>query len=234
MRTIYLLAVCSLMLLNARTFAGNSLPGDTLPQRIGSGSRKAEKVSTNVSIGAGLMSSVVYLSRNVKENNDALGYSGHIIIDATDYFRFSGQYTYYRTINIEPTWRNINAQSIEANMEFLARFKNNKSILYPFWGFSYNTFKGFFTGQNDFLGLHEFYTANSTVNNRWWGLNVGTGFEHSFGPVAIYLDYRMRIGQSDKGLNIMDVCYGAGLRVHIPKAKLRKVFRGPNDRFHWF
>ena len=45
----------------------------------------------------------------------------------------------------------------------MAKFPNNKTLLYPFAGFSYNTFKGFFTGQLDYLNLKEYYKVNSEI-----------------------------------------------------------------------
>jgi hypothetical protein len=197
---------------------------------------KKEDGMTNFQIGGGVMGSVLYLSRNINEDNDALGwtisanYGGHKLL------RFSAQYTHYFPINIAPTWYTIKAHTLEGNVEILARFKNNKTFLYPFAGLSYNTFKGYFTGTNDFLNLREKYKANSTVTSYWVGLNVGTGLEHSFGPVVLFADYRMRIGLTDDraGITIQDVCYSAGLRFKLATPTLKKVYRGINDKYHWF
>ncbi len=201
---------------------------------------KPELTKTNFEIGGGLMGSVLYLSRNVKEGNDALGYTFMANYGGLKLLRFSVQYTYYKPINIEPTWYTITANSYEANVEILARFKNNKSFLYPFLGFSYNTFKGYFTGLNDYLNLRETYKPNSNVITNWLGLNLGTGFEHAFGPVVVFFDYRMRIGQMDKvgSINIMDVCYGGGLRIklYVPtiKSSARWIYNSFNNRYNWF
>ena len=101
-------------------------------------------------------------------------------------------------------------------------------------GISFNTFKGFFTGESDYLGLREYYAVNSTVKNQWLGLNLGTGIEHNFGILGVFIDYRMRVGRQDNAINIMDVCYTGGLRVHFPYGKFAKRIVRPNDRFHWF
>ena len=197
---------------------------------------KKEDGMTNLQIGAGVAGSVLYLSRNIKEDNDALGYVFNVIYGGHKGYRFSAQYTTYVPINIEPTWYNVKANTVEANIEAIVLFKNNKTILYPSTGLSYNTFKGYFTGVDDFLNLREIYRQNTTVRNQWIGLNVGTGIEHAFGPLVIFADYKMRIGRADKtgGINIMDVCYSGGLRLKISVPTFHKLYRGMNDKYHWF
>ena len=105
--------------------------------------KKKEPEYTNLQVGAGMMGSVLYLSRNVKESNDAKGYTIVANYGGHKLLRFSAQYTHYVPINIAPTWYTIKANTIEANMEIMARFSNNKTFLYPFLGLSYNEFKGF-------------------------------------------------------------------------------------------
>jgi hypothetical protein len=192
----------------------------------------SEEGKTNFQFGAGIMSSVVYLSRNVNEGNDARGWTvmanyggGNRMI------RVSLQYTKSFPINLAPTWYNV---------KWLVLFKNKKSILYPQVGLSYNTYKGYFTGSNDYLNLGSKYQRYSTVKNMWMGLNLGTGFEHSFGPVVFFFDYKMRIGKMEErgSITIMDVCYSGGLRLKLwvpnVKIKFNKIFRGIHDKYHWF
>ena len=201
---------------------------------------KREFKKTDFQVGFGLAGSVLYLSRNIKEDNDALGYTFVANYGGQKLCRVSVQYTYYKPINIAPTWYTIKANTFEANLELLARFKNGKTFLYPLTGLSYNTFQGFFTGQDDFLSLREHYKPNSTVRNNWIGLNIGTGLEHGIGPVVLFLDYRMRLGQMEKfgNFNIMDVCYGGGVRIKIytPKSngRLKKYIHNFGNRYNWF
>lgn len=193
---------------------------------------KTDVVKTNFEVGGGLMGSVLYLSRNIQEDNDALGYTIVANYGGHKLLRYSIQYTYYKPINIEPTWYTIRANTFEFNTEILARFPNNKTYLYPFLGLSYNTFRGYFTGQNDYLNLREQFKANTTIKNNWLGLNLGTGFEHAFGPVVIFFDYRMRVGR-ERGwsFNIMDVCYGGGLRVKLFMPTFKSIFHGWRNRY---
>jgi hypothetical protein len=201
---------------------------------------KRESEKTNLEIGVGAMGSVLYLGRNIKEDNDAKGFTITGNYGGQKLCRLGFQYTFYRPIDIEPTWYDVKAHTIEANLEMIARFKNNKSYLYPFVGLSYNTFKGYFTGQNDFLGLKEYYPMNTTQRERWMGVNIGTGFEHAMGPIVLFADYRMRVGlqrqygNNGGGLNIMDVCYSAGVRLKMIVPTLHKIYRGISDRYTWF
>lgn len=202
-----------------------------------------EEKSSEFQLGVGAVGSVLYLSRNVKEDNDALGYAFNGIYSNKSTVRVSAQYTKYVPIDIDPTWYDVKANTVETNVELIVLFKNNKTVLYPLVGVSYNTFKGYFTGMSDFLNLRELYKPNTTVTNKWFGVNAGTGVEHAFGHLVIFVDYKMRVGQADKrtgnkGINVMDVCYSGGIRVrfHAPSVhlKLHKLWRGTHDKYHWF
>lgn len=182
-----------------------------------------EKKHTRWSLKAGGNISVIYLARNVKESNNEPGYCGGFIYELNNFVRVSTLFTRFRPINIKPTWLNVKANTYEANLEILAKFPNKKTLLYPFAGLSYNTYTGFFTGESDYLNLREYYPVNSTIKNQWLGLNLGIGLEHNFGIVGLFIDYRMRVGKQENAINIMDVCYTGGLKIHIPHIK-RKVF----------
>ncbi len=186
-----------------------------------------------VSFRLGTNLSVVHLTRNIKENNNELGYSGGAIYSLNNFVRVSALYTQYKKIDIEPTWYNIKAKSIEANLEILAKFPNNKTFFYPFVGLSYNTYNGFFTGEEDYLNLKETYKINSIIKSQYVGFNIGTGLEHNFGILGLFADYRMRVGRQEKAINIMDVCFTGGLKINIPKHVFKNLSH-LNDRYYWF
>jgi hypothetical protein len=207
-----------------RTANTHTVAPKTIPKPLPKSAK--ETTYTKWSAKAGCNLSVVYLARNVKDDNNAPGFCGGITYEVNNFMRISTLYTHFRPINIEPTWLNVRASTYEMNLELVARFPNKRTQLYPFVGLSYNTYDGFFTGQADYLNLKEYYADNTVVKNRWLGLNLGTGIEHNFGILGIYLDYRMRIGKQEdaKGVNIMDVCYTAGLKVRLPETKGTKKF----------
>ncbi|MES2567150.1 MAG: hypothetical protein V4565_09810 [Bacteroidota bacterium] len=193
-----------------------------------------ERPYTKWSLKAGGNISVIYLARNVKEKNNEPGYCGGLTYEVNNFVRVATLYSRFRPINIKPTWLDVKANTYEMNMEILAKFPNKKTLLYPFFGLSYNTYSGFFTGESDFLNLREYYPVNSTVKNNWLGCNFGVGLEHNFGILGLFIDYRMRVGRQETAINIMDVCYTGGLKVRFPYGKLAKILASPNDRFHWF
>ncbi|MDX2174663.1 MAG: hypothetical protein SFY56_16280 [Bacteroidota bacterium] len=194
---------------------------------------KTHSKTTNLSFGLGAARSVVFLNRNVKENNDANGLQASLIYGGGNLFRFGCEYTFYKPIDIAPTWYDIKAHTIEANVHIIARFKNTDAFFYPLFGLSYNTFSGYFTGKNDFLNLADKYKTNQIAVTNWVGLNVGTGYELFFKRMSLFLDYKMRVGFSDgkKQLNIMDVCFNAGLRYNLKVPSIYNLFKGTRNRY---
>jgi len=193
---------------------------------------KTRALYTNLGVSSSVMRSVLFLSRNVKQNNDALGFHTAVVYGGDKLFRTSVEYTSYKKINIEPTWYNIKANTIEFNLHVLARFKKTKAYFYPLFGLSYNSFSGYFTGLNDFLNLTEKYAKNETATTNWFGLNVGTGYEFFFRQISVFGEYKMRVGTSSKNqLNIMDVCYNFGLRYNLIIPSVYKLFSGTKNRY---
>lgn len=210
--------LCLLMLLSTISFSQNK---KNVSKK---GAEPTEKVKRSVeysrwNIKGGVNISVIYLARNVQESNNKPGFCGGIGYEVNNLIRVSGLYTHFQTIDIKPTWLQVKANTYELNMELMAKFPNKKTLVYPFFGLSYNTYKGFFTGESDYLNLREYYGTNITVKNHWMGLNVGAGLEHNFGIIGLFADYRMRLGKQENSLNIMDVCYTAGLKISIPGIK---------------
>src|SRR3954471_12395520 len=64
---------------------------------------------TTLALSAGVSRSVLYLSRNVKEDNDATGFQMSLVYGGARVLRGSLDLTYYRPIDIEPTWKDIRA-----------------------------------------------------------------------------------------------------------------------------
>lgn len=194
---------------------------------------KKHSLKTNLAISGGVSKSVLFLARNVKENNDAIGYNGSIVYGGDKIFRTSLEYTYYKKIDIQPTWYNIKAQTIEFNVHALARFEKTKAYFYPLFGLSYNTFSGYFTGLNDFLYLSRKYKVNEVVKTKWAGFNAGVGFEQFFKKASVFGEFKMRVGKSDfqNPLNIMDVCFSFGLRYNLTVPSVYKIFRGTKSRY---
>ena len=185
-----------------------------------------------IQLGAGASKSVIYLNRNVKEQNDALGLQTSAVFYGPSQFRYAVEYTRYRSINIAPTWYDIKAYSVETNFHLMFKVKDGDAYFYPQFGLSYNVFSGYFTGTQDFMNLALLYPVQSTVVNRWIGLNTGVGYERCFERFSLFLDYKMRTGLTEsKKLNIMDVCITGGVRYRVYAGPLRKLFKGTRSRY---
>ncbi len=194
---------------------------------------KTKPLTTRLAFGAGAAGSVLFLSRNVKENNEAYGFHLSLAYGGTKLFRGTLEYTQYKTLDIAPTWYNVRANTIETNLHIIARFSEGKAIFYPIFGFSYNVFSGFYTGVRDYLNLNALYKDSSDVITKWWGFNAGAGYEYFFKRFSFFADYKMRLGVSEgyNEFNILDVCLSAGLRINLKVPTLYGLFRGTRSRY---
>jgi len=194
---------------------------------------KTKALTTRLGLGLGGAGSVLYLSRNVKENNEAYGFHLSMVYGGTKLFRGILEYTQYKTIDISPTWFGVKASTIEMNMHIIARFSEGKAIFYPIFGLSYNLFSGFYTGVRDYLNLSTMYEDNSDVMTKWLGFNAGAGYEYFFKRFSFFADYKMRMGVSEgyNEFNILDVCLSAGLRVNLKVPTLYGLYRGTRSRY---
>ncbi len=196
--------------------------------------RKVKELNpSKFGVGLGITRSVLYLSRNIKEQNDATGYTLSFTYHTRQSWRFCGEITRFNPINIEPTWKNIKAYSYELNAQLFAKFSDSHTLFYPMFGVSYNTFEAYFTGINDFMNLKEFYKVETTVKTNWLGGNIGAGIEHNFKNFTVFGTYRMRLGKMERKnqFNIMDVCYGAGIRYDIKLPDNANIFKGTRGRY---
>jgi hypothetical protein len=193
---------------------------------------KTHPAKTNFSIGAGITNSAVFLQRNTLDNTKIQGFSGYLMYDLSKTLRLSFDYTRYSTTDIAPTWYNIHASTIEANLHVLWHSKGHLSF-YPIAGLSLNIFKGYFTGINDYQNLTAIYSTNNEITTRWVGLNTGVGMEYSLKPVILFGSCKMRVGFSEghSELNIVDVCFSAGIRYNLRVPSLYSLFKGTRNRY---
>ena len=189
--------------------------------------------STRVSVGGGLTRSVLFLARNTRSHNDANGVNINASYGISRMVRVNAEYTNYRTIQIAPTWYDVNAHTWEANVHFISKFQDSHTYFYPLFGLSYNVFSGHFTGVNDFLNLSVIYKVDQRVVTRWGGFNAGVGLEHFFAPLSVFGECKMRVGVSEgyNELTIMDVCYSAGLRFNMRARSAHGIFGGTRSRY---
>lgn len=191
-----------------------------------------EPPNTDLTFGASFTRSVLFLARNTRERNDAAGITLNGTYGGNRPFRASLEYTLYRSIDIAPTWYNIRASTLEFNGQAVFRSKSNIGF-YLLAGFSYNVFKGYFTGKNDYLNLQTLYGSQQNITTRWLGFNTGVGFEYTVKRVVMFGAYKMRVGRSEgfKDVNVQDVCFSAGVRYVFKVPALRRLLKGPRNRY---
>lgn len=194
---------------------------------------KSHPSSTNLGIGMGLTNSAVFLQRNTLDEDNILGLTGCLTYDASKLLRVSVDYTRYQKVDIQPTWYNIRASTLEANV-YVLWYSKGGLCFYPIAGLSYNVFKGYFTGQADFQHLTSRYSSNREITTRWIGVNTGVGMEYPIKPFAIFGSFKLRTGFSEgwSQLNIVDVCFSAGIRYNLKAPSLYKLFKGTGHRYY--
>jgi hypothetical protein len=194
---------------------------------------KVHEDNSKFGFGIGYARSVLYLARNVKNDNDARGFNAIISYEEKSYLRFTFEYTLYRSINIKPTWNDVKAKTFEMNVNVISKSKDDKYYFYPIAGLSYNVFSGYFTGINDYLNLSALYHKNQTVNTTWFGVNVGLGADVNFKGGCFYGNYKMRVGKVEglNQINLMDVFMDVGIRFYVKKRTIGKLFRGTRSRY---
>src|SRR5207253_239203 len=90
-----------LSILTSICLSENHTDGDTLRKKpnvtkhLSAAELKKRSHQTNFEFGGGVMGSVLYLSRNIKQNNDAKGLSIVANYGGNKLYRFSVQYTHY-------------------------------------------------------------------------------------------------------------------------------------------
>jgi hypothetical protein len=195
---------------------------------------KTKHSNAVIGLGIGRASSVLNLPINTKNNNNAKGLNVILSYDQGKLYRGSFEYTYYGKIDISPTWDNVRAQTYEFNFCAISKNKENTLFFYPMAGISYNVFKGYFTGINDYLNLRSLYKKNETARLDWLGFNAGVGIDYNFNHnITLYGLGKLRVGKTEglNQVNIMDVFFAAGLKYNFKGASLAKIFRGTRSRY---
>jgi len=191
------------------------------------------KEKSFLGIGAGISRSVVFLSRNIKEFNDASGlYITAVYERPKKLIRHEASFIQYQKIQIYPTWIDVSSWIVEYNIHFLAHFKKSDALLFPAFGLCLSRFEGFFTGISDVQNLRSVYKPNSKVIQYWTGLTFGVGAEKKFMPFSVGGFYKMRISNGDivDKINIIDVCYQFFVKYYFP-LRVRKKYLGPRGRY---
>jgi outer membrane protein assembly factor BamA len=195
--------------------------------------RLTDKYLFELGLAGGLSKSVVFLTRNINEFNDAYGLYLQLSVNRPKkLIRNEISFTNYRKIQIEPTWKDVKSWTIEHNVNFMARFVKTDAYLFPTAGWCFSRYEGFFTGVSDVQGLRAKFRPNTNVRQYWAGLNFGVGAEKIFYPFSIGMYYKMRVSNGDliDKLSIVDVCYHFFAKYYF-KRIFSKKYLGPRGRY---
>lgn len=153
-----------------------------------------------------------------------------------DFFRFSLNAEYQPPMNLGSEWVNRKSWLFDAQGYFVASLAHGPS-LYLCAGFTMQKFSGYYTGYGNILHLYPY--INKEYNANYYGGLMGCGIEFTlFKGCSLYGEARYRIianneklGRTRKDPTLM-VQLGAGIKYTLPP--IHKIFRKPNDRYHWF
>lgn len=195
------------------------------------------------SLGFGGNLSSVNVYRNYKENPYNLGWNARLTYNFKDNIRFMAEYNHTPKFNLSPTWTDIKSQSFVISANAVAYIKDQDVMVYTISGLCVQTWKGFYTGIQDFSTAKLFYKDNSYISNRNLCLDMGIGFERPFPGFDLYGDFRYRFANIDTRFGIIDATYNLGIKFPIitkgaetnlkKKRHSKKLFKG-SDKYHWF
>lgn len=183
--------------------------------------------------GGGISLTSVNLFKNIRRNPYVIGYDVRLFYDVDQMLRLTAQYTYLPTFDFEPTWLGVKSHTADMGFNLMAKIIDQEAVFYTITAFSYHSFKGFYTGINDFSNKQNNYKTNTIQQDNYFGLSCGAGFERAFLHSIVYLDFRYHFSIYRRVFTISDATYSLGLKKSIPieKKKKKSYF---TDKYHWF
>lgn len=141
-------------------------------------------------------------------------------------------------VDLKPEWLQVHSLLIDLQGHIISYFRNRKGIVYVILGPSYQSFSGVYTGYRNITQLMPYAGRNYHAN--YFGGLFGIGIEFQlYQNISFYLEGRIRFLFNNETPNPNnrrdDVVYDQaciGLKVNLPE--IHKIFRKPNDKYHWF
>jgi hypothetical protein len=194
-------------------------------------------------LGGSLNLSSVNIFRNYIENPYHLGWSIRASYLSKKNFRITTEYFRTPKFQLSPTWNDVRSNNLVVSFNALANIVDQDVIIYTVSGICFQSWKGFYTGLNDFSDARFYYKKNSWVINKIICMDLGIGFEKPFPGFNLYGDFRYRFADIDKRFGIIDAFYQLG--IHFPLSfysvekkikprRKRKLFNSLHDKYSWF
>ncbi len=200
---------------------------------------KMEKaISKNTTRGfyicGGASYSSVNIHRNYSQNPYKFGWNARVCWELAGSMRITGEYTSMPLFQVTPTWLNVKNRVVELNVNYLARIKDQKALFYTISGIYYQSWNGFYTGQEDFTLAKNVFTPQQQYTNKYLGVNLGLGIERAFRYVQVFAEFKYRFSETDadKVFGITDALYNAGVKIKLPS--LNSIGESLVKKYKWF
>jgi hypothetical protein len=126
--------------------------------------------------------------------------------------------------DVDRAWRRVSATFYDLNVQFNQPF-------YGFIGLTRQQLTGFYNGIYFVRG----FAVGQDFMRTYWGVNMGAGAclritKH----IDLYTECKARILWTEKKLGNSDVYVNIGLGLRLFGIPVKRIFRDPNDKYHWF
>jgi hypothetical protein len=189
-----------------------------------------------ITIAAGATYGNDFTNLNVRylTNTQTNAYEGRIYV-IFGMCRLVANYEKVPPVDLKPGWLNVRANYYDLNLNII---KSDLPIyLYPIVGIFVEQSSGFYTGKTYIPYMKPW--INKEYNRIYEGINLGGGLEIRLGRFAVFGEMRGRLMDADHQTICDEVFLTCGMRVNLfsftpPVLHLKKIFRNPNDKYHWF
>ncbi len=130
----------------------------------------------------------------------------------------SAEFTNQTNHSALPAWGNIGARNFDLNLHYLyLHAEETKIMFYGILGISVQQWTGTYQGVPVFEQDIYDYTPGEVRKFIWPAANLGFGFERYFKQVAVFGEFKFRIGQDfhSDPLEIVDVNLAIGIKLNL-------------------
>ncbi len=194
-----------------------------------------------LSVGGGYVKTSLNFFKNYQEDTYVDGFSGRLMFQTSETFRLALCFSQAQSVNINPTWINVNNSFIDLDAHFMMHFADQRNIAYFIIGASGQYWNGYYTGLHDLNAWKLHATPNSNYKALYFGAKMGMGVEIKiFGPISGYGEFIFRFTKTDVGTGLSDVVYGLGIKLnianfgHSASSKKHHSILRFRDKYHWF
>lgn len=160
------------------------------------------------------------------------------ILNISNSFKMSAEYTFHFLHNDNPSWYNIHASNIDINAHASGNIINSKIGFYTIFGASLLNWRGNFTGYRNERHDGVLRTHDEELRYAKLMINLGMGIERSFKYFSLFFEGKFRFAKEPEIINVVinDVfyCFGVKSPVMLPSSKKKDHSKIPGDRYHWF